>query len=138
MDAFYLGHRPKGKLTQILEKAGHRIVHASYKKGILSSVPTCSAIVLHWKSIRDQRIIEEAKSVEIPVLVITAHLAAALLAGEPQADLYVEDPASDDEVAMLLIDLMTAKQKPATETEPSAKAKSAAEAAAQKACGSIH
>jgi hypothetical protein len=138
MDTFYLGRRPKAKLTQILEKAGHRIVHASYKKGILSSVPTCSAIVLHWKSIRDQRIIEEAKFVGIPVLVITAHLAAALQAGEPQADLYVEEPASDDEVATLLIDLMTARQKPATEAPPGAEPQSAAETAAQKACGSNH
>jgi hypothetical protein len=128
MDTFYLGHRPTGKLTQILEKAGHRIVHASYKKGILTAVPTSGAIVLHWKSIRDQRIIDEAKSMGIPVLVITARLAAAIQAGEPQADLYLEEPASDDEVAALLIDLITAMQKPATEAEP------AAEANAYKAC----
>jgi hypothetical protein len=124
MDTFYLGRRPTGKLTQTLEKAGHRIVHASYKKGILTAVPACGAIVLHWKSFRDQRVIDEAKSVGIPVLVITARLAAAIQAGEPQANLYLEDPASDDEVATLLIDLITAKPKPAT----------AAEANAHKAC----
>ena len=115
MDTFYFGHRPTGKLTQILEKAGHRIVHASYKKGILTGVPTCGAIVLHWKSIRDQRIIAEAKSEGIPILVITGRLAAAIQAGEPQADLYLENPVGDDEVATLLIDLITAKQKPDTE-----------------------
>jgi hypothetical protein len=133
MDTFYLGHRPNAELTQILEKAGHRIVHASYKKGILTAAPTSGAIVLHWKSIRDQRIIAEAKSVGIPVLVITARLAAAIQAGEPQADLYLEVPVSDDEVATLLIDLIAAKAKLATEAKP-ADDKPVAEAHAYKAC----
>ena len=70
----------------------------------------------------------------IPVLVITARLDAAIQAGEPQADLYLEDPASDDEVATLLIDLITAKQNPATEAEPATEANPTPEANAYKAC----
>lgn len=108
MDAFYLGARPKSSLTQLLVEAGHRIVHASYKKGLLSTVATCDAVVLHWRSKKDQRVIEEAKAADIPILVITAKLPAAIKAGEPQADLYLEEPASDDEVAALLIEMMTA------------------------------
>lgn len=110
MDAFYLGARPKNSLTQLLVGAGHRIVHASYKKGILSSVSTCSAVVLHWKSKKDQRVIEEATIAGIPILVITAKLPAAIKAGEPQADLYLEEPAGDGEVAALLIEMLTAKR----------------------------
>jgi hypothetical protein len=110
MDTFYFGARPKISLTQLLDKAELRIIHAHYKKGILASVSTCRAVVLHWKSKRDQRVIEEANAAGIPVVVITANLAAAVEAGEPQADLYLEEPASSEEVASLLLDLITTKQ----------------------------
>ena len=111
MDTLYFGARPSRSLTQALEKVGHRLVHASYKDGILSSVST-AAVVLHWKSRKDQRVIEEAKSLGLPVLVITSKLAAALQAGEPQAEIYLEHSADPEEVAPLLMDLIAAKQNP--------------------------
>lgn len=111
MDILNLGARPSRSLTQALEKAGHRLVHASYKEGILSSVSTV-AVVLHWKSTKDQRVIEEAKALSKPVVVITSKLAAALQAGEAEADVYLEQGANPDEVAALLIDLIAATQTP--------------------------
>ena len=106
MDTFYFGARPKHYVTRTLGKAGHRIVHARYRKGILASLSTCAAVVLYWKSQRDQEIIEEAKAASLPVMVITANLVDAYTAGDPLADLYLEEPASDEDVAALLIDMI--------------------------------
>lgn len=106
MDAFYFGARPKPGLTRMLDKAGYRIVHAHYKKGILASLPTCGVVVLHWRSIRDQQVIEEARVAGLPTMVITAELVAAYSAGDALADLYLEEPAVDEDVAALLIDLI--------------------------------
>ncbi len=110
MDAFYFGPRPKPELTRMMDKAGYRIVHAHYEKGILASVPTCGAVVLHWKSKRDQQVIEEAKAAGLPTMVITAKLADAYAARDPLADLYLEEPARDEDVAVLLIDLIREEQ----------------------------
>jgi hypothetical protein len=106
MDTVYFGTRPKPSLTRMLDKAGHRIVHARYKKGILASLPACSAVVLHWKSKKDQQVIAEAKASGLPVMVITAKLVAAYTSGYPHADLYLEEPARDEDVAALLIDMI--------------------------------
>ena len=43
-------------------------------------------------------------------MVITAKLPAAIQAGEPQADIYLEEPTTDSEVAALLIEMMTAER----------------------------
>jgi hypothetical protein len=112
MDVFYFGARPKQGLTQMMDKAGYRIVYAHYKKGILASLPNCGAVVLHWKSKRDQQVIEDAKAGGLPTMVITAKLAAAYPTEDPLADLYLEEPARDEDVAALLIDLMSAEQTP--------------------------
>jgi hypothetical protein len=79
------------------------------QKNAFGSVSTCGAVVVHWKSKREQRVIQEAKAAGIPVLVITSKLAAAYQAGKPYADVYLEEPASDDEVATLLIELANVK-----------------------------
>ncbi len=106
IDAVYFGARPKPSLTRLLEKAGYRIIYAQYKKGILSSLSNCAAIVLHWKSKKDQQVIQEAKAAGLPVMVITARLTAAYTTGARLADLYLEEPALDEDVAGLLIDLV--------------------------------
>lgn len=110
MDVLYFGARPNPGLTRMMDKAGHRIVYAHYKKGILASLPGCGAVVLHWKSKRDQQAIEEAKAAGLPAMVITAKLVAAYPAGDPLADLYLEEPARDEDVAALLIDLISVAQ----------------------------
>lgn len=112
MDAFYFGARPKHGLTRMMDKAGYRIIHAQYKKGILALVPTCSAVVLHWKSERDQLVIAEARAAGLPTMVITTKLDAAYAAGDLLADLYLEEPARDEDVVALLIDLIRLEQRP--------------------------
>lgn len=106
MDAVYFGTRPKPSLTRLLEKAGYRIIYAQYKKGVLASLSDCAAVVLHWKAKKDQQVIREAKAAGVPVMVITSRLTAAYTAGTPLADLYLEEPALDEDVAGLLIDLV--------------------------------
>jgi hypothetical protein len=107
MNIFYFGVRPKASLSQMFEQAGFTIVHARYTKGVLGSSSACGA-VLHWKSKRNQPAIEEAKAAGVPILVVTSKLADAIRAGT-SADLYLEEPASDEEVATLLLDMVTAK-----------------------------
>jgi hypothetical protein len=96
----------------MLSKDGYSILHASYKKGVLTSVATCAAIVLHWKSIRDQQVIADARAAGLPIMVITANLVEAYSTADPLADLYLEKPASDEDVAALLIDMISAEQDP--------------------------
>jgi hypothetical protein len=110
MNVLYLGTQLNDNLTRLLEKAGHRIIHARYRKGILGS-STYDAVVVQWKSRRDQRKIEEAKRAGAAVLVITSKLLSAYRADEQLGDLYLEEPATDEEVAELLIDLIGARPK---------------------------
>jgi len=110
MDTVYFGGRLKPSLTRMLDKEGHTILHARYKKGILASLSTCAAVVLQWKSKKDQRVIEEAQAAGLPVMVITAKLVDAYSAADPLADLYLEEPASDEDVAALLIDMITSER----------------------------
>lgn len=112
MDALYFGARPKPSLTRMLDKAGYRTIYAHYKKGILSSVSTCSAVVLHWKFDRDQQVIEEARAAGLPVMVITANLDAAYTNRDMLADLYLEEPARDEDIAALLVDLISMEHSP--------------------------
>ncbi len=126
MDVFCFGARPKNGLTRMLDKAGHRMIYAQYKKGILDSLSTCGAVVLHWKSKKDQQVIGEAKASGLPVMVVTARLPAAYNAGDPLADLYLEQPASDEEVAAFLIDLIRVGQRTDTVADNSQKMKFAA------------
>lgn len=111
MDAFYFGARPTHDLIRMMDKAGYGMVHASYEKGILASVPNCGAVVLRWNSKRDQQVLKGAKAAGLPTMVITSKLALAYAAGDPLADLYLEEPARDEDIAALLIDLMNAAQR---------------------------
>jgi DNA-binding response OmpR family regulator len=95
----------------MLAAAGYDVVHLRYTKGVLANAPACAAVVLHWKSKWGQRVIQEAKAADLPVLVITSKLADAVKTGEPWADLYLEKPASIEEMAALLIDLSTTKRQ---------------------------
>jgi DNA-binding LytR/AlgR family response regulator len=101
-DILYFGTRPNASFAHTIANAGYRIVHTKYVKGILSSVANCAGVVLQWKSKRGQQVIREAKALGMPVLVLTSKLAAAVQAGEPRADLYLEQPASNEEVASML------------------------------------
>lgn len=116
MNACYFGARRTDDFTRMIEKAGYTIVYARYKKGILASVPSCGAVVLHWKSKRDQQVIQEARAAGVPTMVITSKLSAAYDKGDPLADLYLEQPARDEDVAALLIDLMSSAQHDASAT----------------------
>jgi ActR/RegA family two-component response regulator len=94
----------------MLLKADCNVIHTRYVHNLLHSEPSCAAVVLHWKSKKDQQIINEAKQLGIPVLVITAKLAAAVGAGKPFADVYLEAPAGNQEVIALLTDMTTVQQ----------------------------
>ncbi len=108
----YLGAHPKPSLTRMFDEAGHTIVAAQYSKGMLASSEPCAAVVLHWRSKVDQQAIEEAKAVGVPIMVITSQLAEAYSAGDPLADMYLEEPAAADDIAALLIDMITATSDP--------------------------
>ncbi len=116
MDALYFGARPTHDFIRMMDNAGYGIIHARYEKGILASVPNCGAIVLHWNFKKDQQVIKEAKAAGLPAMVITSKLALAYDAGDTLADLYLEKPARDEDVAALLIDLMSAAQPDASVT----------------------
>jgi hypothetical protein len=109
MDILYFGSRPKASFSNTIANAGYRIVPTRYVKGVLSRVVDCAAVVLQWKSKRGQKVIQEAKALGMPVLVVTSKLAAAVQAGAPMADLYLEHPASNEEVATL-IDFIASKR----------------------------
>jgi hypothetical protein len=109
-DAWYFGARPKAGVSRILSEAGYKIVPSRYTKGMFSDVPGCASVVLHWKSKKGQEIIAEAKACGLPVLAITSKLVDALQAGNAKADLYLEQPVSDEEVSTLLIEMIQTKQ----------------------------
>jgi DNA-binding response OmpR family regulator len=110
-DVFYFGARLKDSLSQTFGKAGYRVIHTQYSNGVLGSYSNCGGVVLHWKSKKGQQVIEEAKAAGVPILVITSKLAAAVQAGEPFADLYLEEPARDEEVAAMLLEMVTAQPR---------------------------
>jgi hypothetical protein len=110
MDVLYLGGQPTENLSRILLESGYRISHVRSKTA-LDRFSTYCAVVLHWNSKADQPLIAKAKTFDVPVLVIAADLIAALQAGEPSADLYLEEPASDLEVSTFLIDMVPVTQK---------------------------
>jgi hypothetical protein len=110
-EVFYFGACPDDSLSEMFANAGCGFVHSQFKAGLLSNATSCVAVVLHWKSKKDQRVIEEAKAIGLPILVITSKLAAAVQAGEPSADLYLEEPASNEEVATMLMEMITANQQ---------------------------
>jgi hypothetical protein len=111
MDIFYCGDSPGQNLCQAVAESGHKIVPLQYKRGALANVPGCAAVVLHWKSKWGQRVIREAKTAGLPILVVTSKLAAAVRAGKPSADLYLEEPVTDRELAGFLADFVTAKNR---------------------------
>jgi hypothetical protein len=110
-DIFYFGASLKASLAQEFCNAGNTLIHLPNTQGLhelQGGAPTCGAVVLEWRSKRDQRIILQAKALGLPVLVITAKLIAAVKAGVPSADLYLEEPAADHEVVATMLDMMTA------------------------------
>jgi len=109
MDVFYLGARPTQHLSRTLLESGCRLLHIRYAKGFLERAASTSgrAVVLHWKSNANRRIIAEAKASNVPVLVIAADLNAAIQAGAPFADLYLEKPARDEELVSFVLDLVS-------------------------------
>jgi hypothetical protein len=111
MDIFCIGADPEDSFSRMFNEAGLKIVPAKYKRGVLENASTCGAVVLHWKSKRDQKVIEEAKMAGIPVLVVTSKLAAAYRAGEPSADVYLELPTNQEELVSLSIDLAKTREE---------------------------
>jgi hypothetical protein len=109
MNILYCGASPNPSLTQTLDKQGYTIVLGLTRKAILASLSTCDALVLHWKSKSDQQFISRAQAAGLPIMVITDKLVDAYTAS-PLADLYLEEPARDDDIAALLIDMVTSQQ----------------------------
>jgi DNA-binding response OmpR family regulator len=112
-DIFYFGARLRVSLAQAFHDAGHTLVRVPFAQGLQKlefGVPNCAAVVLEWRSKRDQRVIALAKALRIPVLVVTAKLNAAVESFGPAADLYLEKPAPNREVVSMMLDLMTTTQ----------------------------
>jgi hypothetical protein len=93
----------------MLQEAGCKIVYSRSADFITRHAANGCALVVHWKSQKEQPLIKAAKQAGVPVLVITARLADALKAEEPFGDLYLETPADDKEVSALLIEMITGR-----------------------------
>lgn len=115
---FYFGTRPKVSLSRAFSDAGLNVNYLPYRQGLqaLQQAPCCSGVLLEWRSKRDQRVIEEAKALGLPVLAVTSKLSAAILAAVPSADLYLEHPCPDQEVVSLMLDLVMARPIKSTAT----------------------
>jgi len=111
MVILYLGARPKPSLTRMLAKEGYTVIYAHHRKGILASLPNCAAVVLHWRSNKDQQVIAEAKLAWMPTMVVTSNLVEAYGAGDPLAELYLEEPAVVEDIFSLLIDLIDSERE---------------------------
>jgi len=105
-DIYCFGSRPHDNLSQHFLKEGFRVVYAPYTEGFLSDLPSCSAVVLHWKSAADQEIVAEAKALGMPLVVVTDKLTEVFRVGEPFADLYLETPANNEEIIKFLVDMV--------------------------------
>jgi ActR/RegA family two-component response regulator len=107
---YYFGARFRVSLPRAFHDAGHTLLRVPYAQGLQelkSGAPNCTAVVLEWRSKRDQQVIAQAKAHRVPILVITAKLVAAVESVGPAADLYLEKPALDHEVVSMMLDLMT-------------------------------
>lgn len=111
-EIFYFGANLRASLVQSFRDAGYNLVHLRHLQGLhelTSGTLFCGGVLIEWRSLRDQRIIAEAKTADLPVLVVTPKLIAAFQAAKPAADLYLEEPAADWEIVAILQDLMAAK-----------------------------
>ncbi len=109
-DIFYFGARLRVSLARAFRDAGHTLIQVPFAEGLQElegGAPNCAAVILEWRSKRDQRVIAHAKALRIPILVITAELVAAVQSSGPAADLYLEKPAPNYEVVSMMLDLMT-------------------------------
>jgi len=109
-DIFYFGARLRVSLTRAFRDAGYALIRIPYAESpqeLAGGAPNCAAVVLEWRSKRDQQVIAQAKALRIPVLVITDKLVAAVKSAGSAADLYLEKPAPNREVVSMMLDLMT-------------------------------
>jgi hypothetical protein len=110
-EIFYFGVRLRVSLTRAFHEAGFTLIRVPFAHGLQEldgGASNCAAIVLEWRSKRDQQVIAQAKALRIPILAITANLVAAVQSSGPAADLYLEKPAPNHEVVSMMLDLMTA------------------------------
>ena len=128
-DVFYFGARLRVSLAKSFLAAGHTIIHQPHRQGLqeLQRGNSPCAVVIHWRSTRDQRAIEKAKALGIPVLAITSKLVAATKEA-PFADAYLEVPASDQEIVAFILDMIAA-------TKPLKRTAAAVGAGIQPSCG---
>lgn len=105
---FYFGSRLRVSLTKAFSNVGLTLTHLPCEQGLheLQRGTPCSIVLLEWRSKHDQRVIEEARTRGIPVLVLTSKLATAVLAAVPSADVYLELPSTDQEIVDLTLDLI--------------------------------
>lgn len=66
-----------------------------------------AAAILDWEANRKQsrKILQQLKSLGLPVVVITSHVAEAY-GGEPFADLYLEKPTTAEALTTLVLELI--------------------------------
>lgn len=106
----YVGRRDRfaNAVSELVRGAGHEFIVMSASKAV-STIRAQrvfgAAVVCSNSETASLAVARIAKQFEIPVIVITAHLAGAFRACDSLADIYLEQPASVQEVAILAIEL---------------------------------
>jgi hypothetical protein len=122
-DIFYFGARLRDSLSHHFANTGHTLLHLSHTQGLhelQDDTSPCEAVLLEWRTRRDQRVIAEAKSRGIPVIVLTTRISESLRTSMPTADLYLEEPAPDEEIVEFTLELIATRNLPRL-VQPAAK-----------------
>jgi len=93
------------RASGLLKQLGHRLIAAGSYAAIADQ-EQCAAIVLDWYSDEDSVILGAAQRAAVPSVVISRSIVAAFQAGEPFADLYLEEPVDPLELATALLELL--------------------------------
>ena len=94
------------RASELLQKLGHRLI-AAESAAQAADPAQCSAVVLDWHSPEDSFVITAARQAAVPSVVISSSIVEAFRAGEPFADLYLEEPVDPQELATALVELLS-------------------------------
>src|SRR5437899_844580 len=94
--------------SAILEFVGHSVVAALSTSEAVDRLGKDSydLVITEWLRGQAKALIVAAKSLGIPVIIITGHLAEARASADPPADLYFEKPVNPEELVNAVDDLL--------------------------------
>ena len=93
------------RASGLLKQLGHKLI-APGSCAAIGDPEQCAAVVLDWYCDEDSAILGAAQRAAVPSLVISRSIVAAFQAGEPFADLYLEEPVDSLELATALLELL--------------------------------